>query len=139
MKQKIFQKNYLKLLQNKGDIEMNVISISGNLCKDIGINYTKNNKMYTENTIGVKNRKKREDGSYCSDFIDIVAFENKAKYLAEYAQKGDYIEVVGKLRVDSWRNEAGEYRERSYVVVDELKITTSKRKDKTDEKEELPF
>lgn len=118
---------------------MNVISISGNLCKDIEINYTKNNKMYTENTIGVKNRKKREDGSYCSDFIDIVAFENKAKYLSEYAQKGDFIEVVGKLRVENWRNEAGEYRERSYVVVDELKITTSKRKDKTDEKEELPF
>lgn len=107
---------------------MNVISLTGNLCKDMKIAYTKNNKAYLENTIGVSKEKKNDNGTKESDFIDFVAFEKKAEYLNQYAKKGDKIEVVGKLRVDNYQDKEGNYRTRSYVVADKVQILTSRPK-----------
>lgn len=115
---------------------MNVIAITGNLCKDIELRYTRNGKSYVENTVGVKKDKKDEDGNYETDFIDIVCFEKKADYLNQYAKKGDKVEVTGKLRVDSWKDEQGEHHTRSYVVSDKINILTSRPKEN---KEEMPF
>lgn len=112
---------------------MNVISLTGNLCKDMKIAYTKNGKAYLENTIGVSKEKKNEDGTKESDFIDFVAFEKKAEYLNQYAKKGDKIEVIGKLRVDNFQDKEGNYKTRSYVVVDKVQILTSRIKKEENE------
>ena len=90
------------------------------------IAYTKNNRAYLENTIGVSKEKKNEEGVKESDFIDFVAFEKKAEYLNQYAKKGDKVEIVGKLRVDTWQDSEGNYKNRTYVVVDKVQILTSR-------------
>lgn len=127
---------------------MNIICITGNLCKDLELRYTNNNKSVLENTLGVrKGLKDKETGMYESDFIDFVCFEKKAEYLNEYAKKGDKIEITGKLRVDNWKDNEGNYKTRTYVVADSLNILTSRPKEKkTDSevlleamKDELPF
>lgn len=105
---------------------MNVIAITGNLCKDLKLEYTKNNKEVLENTIAVQKGIKNKDGVYESDFIDFVVFEKKALYLNEYAKKGDKVEITGKLRVDNWRDDNGEYHTRTYVVADSINILTSR-------------
>ena len=94
------------------------------------IAYTKNNKTYLENTIGVPKEKKDDQGNKESDFIDFVVFEKKAEYLNQYASKGDKIEVVGKLRVDTWQDEQGNYKNRTYVVADKVQILNSKPKER---------
>lgn len=116
---------------------MNTIALTGNVCKDIQLKYTKNNKCYVENTIGVQKEKKDDEGNYESDFIDFVAFEKKGDYLGNYAKKGDKIEITGKLRIDTWENEQGERKQRTYVVADTVKILTSRPKEI--KKEETPF
>ena len=116
---------------------MNVIALTGNLCKEMNLKYTKNSKAYLENTIGVYKDKKSENGTQESDFIDFVAFEKKAEYLNQYAKKGDKIEINGKLRSDTWQDEEGNYKNRYYVVVDSVKILTSRPKEI--KKEEVPF
>ena len=116
---------------------MNVISLTGNLCKEINVTYTNNNKMVVQNTLGVQKDKKNEDGTPMSDFIDFVVFEHKAEYLKNYAKKGDKIELVGKLRVDKWQDESGNWKNRTYVVADKVKILTSRLKEK--QETELPF
>ena len=126
---------------------MNIICLTGNLCKDIELKYTKNNKRYIENTIAVQKGNKNQNGEYESDFIDIVCFEQKAEYLNNYAKKGNKIEINGKLRVDNWKDEKGDYHTRSYVVADKIAILTPREKAKTDlfdtpievDEEELPF
>lgn len=110
---------------------MNRICLTGNLCKDIDLRYTKNNKGYTENTVAVRKDLKNEDGTYLSDFIDFVAFEKKAEYLNQYAKKGDKVEIEGKLRVDTWKDDKEQYHSRSYVVCDKIKILTSRTKEPT--------
>lgn len=105
---------------------MNIIALTGNICRDLELKYTKNNKSYVENSIGVKKEKKDQDGKYQSDFIDFVCFENKAEYLKNYAKKGDKIEITGKLRVDNWKDDEGKSHTRSYVVVDKINILTAR-------------
>lgn len=107
---------------------MNCIQLTGNLCKDMKIEYTRNNKAYLENTIGVVKEKKDENGNYESDFINFVVFEKKAEYLNQYAKKGDKVEIVGKLRVDTWQDEQGNYKNRTYVVGDKVQILTTRPK-----------
>ena len=116
---------------------MNTIALTGNVCREIQVKYTKNNKSYVENTIGVAKDKKDSEGNYESDFIDFVAFEKKGDYLGNYAKKGDKIEITGKLRVDTWENEQGERKQRTYVVADTVKILTSR--PKQSKNEETPF
>ena len=113
---------------------MNVIAITGNLCNDIELKYTKNGKEFVENTLGVLKDIKNENGILQSDFIDFVCFEKKAIYMKEYAKKGDKIEITGKLRVDSWKGEDGTSHKRSYVVADKIKVLTSRPK-----QQEMPF
>lgn len=118
---------------------MNVIAITGNLCKDLELKYTNNNKAVLQNTVGVaKEKKNKETGEKESDFIDFVAFEKKAEYLNNFAKKGDKVEVTGKLRVDNWRDENGNYKQRIYVVADTVKILTSRQKEPAKEME-MPF
>lgn len=93
--------------------------------------------MVVENTLGVVKEKKNDDGTSMSDFIDFVVFEKKAEYLKNYANKGDKIEIVGKLRVDTWKDDNGNYKTRTYVVADKIKILTSKPKEKKEI--EVPF
>ena len=104
---------------------MNRICLTGNIVKEIKMEYTKNNKNYVQNTIAVRKEKKDDEGNYLSDFIDFVVFEKKADYINNYAKKGDKIEIEGKLRVDSWEDDKG-YHTRSYVVCDKINILTSR-------------
>jgi single-strand DNA-binding protein len=106
---------------------MNVIALTGNLCKAIDLRYTKNEKAVIENTIAVRKEKKNKTtDEYESDFIDFVAFEKKAEYLNSYASKGDKIEITGKLRTDNWRDDEGNYHSKIYIVADTLRILKHK-------------
>ena len=80
---------------------MNIIAITGNLCKDLELRYTGNNKSVMENTLAVrKGIKNKETGVYDCDFIDFVCFEKKANY-----------------------------HKRTYIVADSINILSSKPKE----------
>ena len=115
---------------------MNLIAISGNLVKDNEVKYTSNNKAILENVIAVrKGSKNKTTGQYESDFISVVFFDNKAEYLKNYSKKGDKVEVSGKIRIDNWRDDKGEYHSKTYVVADTVQILSSTKKE--DKKEEI--
>lgn len=105
---------------------MNVITLTGNLCKDVELRVSQSGKKIVDITIGVSKEKKNAQGQYETDFIPLVLFDGSAEYLSKYAKKGDKIEVVGKLRVDVYTDKDGNYRTNTYVVVDKVKILTPK-------------
>lgn len=127
---------------------MNVVTLTGNLVKDIKLEYTNNNKEVLENVIAVNKDLKNQNGEYETDYIPFVCFEKKATYINSYGHKGDKIELVGKLRVDNWKSDDGEYHSRTYIVADKIKLLTSKQKTKEETSleiieenltDELPF
>ena len=76
-------------------------------------------------------------------------FEQKAEYMSSYAKKGNKIEINGKLRVDSWKDDEGKNHTRAYVVGDKIAILTPREKtamdmfegpiDENIDAEDLPF
>ena len=118
---------------------MNVITLTGNLCKDLELRVSQSGKKILENTIGVSKDKKNAQGEYESDFIKLVLFDSSAEYLSKYAKKGDKIEVVGKLRVDTYTDKEGNYKTDTYVIVDKVKILTSRKVEPKDEVEVKPI
>lgn len=112
---------------------MNNVQLTGNLCKDIKLEYTKNGKAYLENIIAVPRDRKTEDGIRESDFINFIAFESRAEYLGKYAKKGDKIEIEGRIRKDTWQDKDENYKEKTRVIVDKTQILTSRIK------QEKPF
>ena len=118
---------------------MNVIALTGNLCRDLELRVSQTGKKILENTIGVSKEKKNAQGQYESDFIKLVLFDGSAEYLSKYAKKGDKIEVIGKLRVDPYTDKEGNYRTDTYVIVDKVKILTSRKVEPKDEVEVKPI
>ncbi len=117
---------------------MNVIAITGNMCKEPTLSYTKNNKSVLENTLAVNKGIKNDDGTYDVDFINFVCFEKKADYLKNYAKKGSKLEITGKLRTDNWKDEEGKSHNKVYVVADAVKILSSISKSNEEESKDIP-
>lgn len=77
----------------------------------------------------------------------MVAFSNNAEYLNKYAVKGNKVGVQGKLHVDNYKDDKGVSHKRTYIVVDNVEILSSKKsEEKTPEKDnfnveefEFPF
>lgn len=107
---------------------MNVITITGNLCKDTELRYSVSGKPILDNTLAVRKDKKDEQGNYETDFIKIVAFDHNAEFVNKYANKGDKIIVNGKIRVDRYQDKEGNYKIDTYVVVDRVELMSSKNK-----------
>ncbi len=76
---------------------MNKVIISGNLCQEINVKYTKNNVPVISNTLAVRNEFKNAEGKYDSQFINIVIWNKTAEFVQKYCTKGSKILVEGRL------------------------------------------
>jgi single-strand DNA-binding protein len=76
---------------------MNVLTITGNLTKDLELKKTNNGVSVVSGTIAVQRAFKGPNGEKGVDFIDFVAWDKKAEYLSQYAKKGDRLEISGRL------------------------------------------
>ena len=76
---------------------MNVLSITGNLAREIEIKKTSGGIMVANGTLAVLRAFKGKDGDKATDYIDFVAWDRKAEYLSQYAKKGCRLEITGRL------------------------------------------
>ena len=75
------------------------------------------------------NRPVARDGEKQADFINCTVFGTQAENLQKYQGKGSLIAVDGEIRVDQWKNEQGENRSKSYVLVSKVEYLGSKPKE----------
>jgi single-strand DNA-binding protein len=62
-------------------------------------------------------------------FIDLDFWGKNAESIAKYGTKGTAIQVRGRLKLDSWTDNAGQKRSRHGVVVDEFQFTSPARRE----------
>jgi len=106
---------------------MNKVILLGNLCKDIEVRYTPNNKMVITNSIGVRNDYKNANGEYDSIFVNIQVWNHNAEYLSKYAKKGSRILVEGRLNTRTYENEQKEKKYITEVICESVSILDSKK------------
>lgn len=124
---------------------MNNVSLSGRLTKDIELNKTQGGKYYTRFCLAVKRRVKSGEHPQ-SDFIDCVAWEKTAEILAKYCNKGDQINVSGRIQTNAFEKD-GEKRKSTDVIVSEIDLLGTvgggkeekAQDDQVEQAEPLPF
>lgn len=127
---------------------MNKVIISGNLCRDIELRVTSTGKDVTSNCVAVQRERKETDGTYASDFINIVVWGQQATYLNTYASKGSRVEIVGRIQTRNYEDQNGETKTATEVVVESIKAfkkgeataaSVSEEEPDEIEEEDLPF
>lgn len=95
---------------------MNKAIMSGRLCADIELRRTPSNKNVCAFTLAV-DRRGKDAGA---DFIDCVAWKKTAEFLAKYFQKGQQVNICGRLQTRSYKDKEGKKRKATEIVVEEV-------------------
>lgn len=98
---------------------LNSVTLMGRLVKDVEPVTTSNDVTIASFTIAV-DRDFKNNGEKQTDFIDIVAFNGTAKYVASYFHKGQLIAIVGRLQSRKWTDKNGNNRINWEVVAENV-------------------
>lgn len=77
---------------------LNQIILVGRLVRDISVNKSENGTKVATIPLAIPRSFKNMEGTYDTDFIDCVAFDNIATNTAEYCNKGDIVGVKGRVQ-----------------------------------------
>ena len=77
---------------------LNQIVLVGRLTRDITVNKSEKGIKVATIPLAVPRSFKNMEGTYDTDFIDCVAFENIASNTAEYCKTGDIVGVKGRVQ-----------------------------------------
>ena len=97
-------------------MSLNTIALMGRLTKNPELRYTKAEQPVASFSIAVD----RDGKDAGVDFIDIVAWDGKAKFAESYFHKGDPIVVRGRLQIRNWEDKNGNNRTSAEVVAEKL-------------------
>ena len=111
----------------------NNVNLVGRLTKDIEIKKTNSGKEVTTFSLAVNDKKVNDQ--QVSFFFNIVAWEQCARYLKQYAGKGDLIGVNGRLTTRSYQNTRGEKVTVTEVVADDVMLLNKANKAKQAQKQ----
>jgi single-strand DNA-binding protein len=106
------------------NFNFNKTILGGKLTADAELKTTQSGTSVTQFTIAVNRRGK--DGEQSADFITCVAWRGTAEFITRYFRKGSSICVVGRIQTRSWKDQNGNNRYATEVVVDEAMFVDSK-------------
>lgn len=107
---------------------MNHIVLMGRLTRDPELRHTQNGTPVASFSLAVDRRFSSKDGGEKqTDFIDIVAWQNTAEFVAKYFTKGQMAAVTGRLQIRDWNDKDGNKRKSAEVVADNIYFTESKK------------
>lgn len=98
----------------------NNVNLVGRLTKDIEIKKTNSGKEVATFSLAVNDKKVNDQ--QVSFFFNIVAWEQCARYLKQYAGKGDLIGVNGRLTTRSYQNTRGDKVTVTEVVAEDVML-----------------
>lgn len=105
----------------------NKVILLGRLTADPELKQTTSGISICNFSIAVDRRtsKNNEQNQPTVDFINIVAWRERAEFVCRYFKKGNPILVMGQLQVRSWTDNQGQKRYATEVQADEVSFTGS--------------
>jgi len=93
----------------------NNVRLIGRIGSDIDIRTFDSGSQKANFSFAVPNGKDKDTGERKTTWITVEAWGSQAKYLQEYANKGDSLAVEGELQIDNYETAEGEKRQKMYV------------------------
>ena len=113
---------------------INMVVLVGRLVRDPEIIERDNGKKVSRVTLAVNRKFKSSDGTYHTDFIDCVLWNNFATNVNEYCAKGDLIGVRGRIQVETYEKDDGTKRKITDVIAESITfLSTVRSKDQVTE------
>ena len=104
---------------------LNHITLQGRLVRDPILRRTPNGKAVTSFTLAV-DRDFTANGKQ-TDFIPVVAWENKAEFVSKYFLKGAMATVSGRLQIREYTDKDGKSRTTAEVLAESIYFGESKK------------
>ena len=105
---------------------MNKVLLTGRICNELQIAKT-NTGLSVLNFCVATDEGKNKSGERKSTFIDCTAWKGTAEFLEKYAHKGDLVEVVGSIMVNSFKNKEGYNTKQTKINCENVKVLSSKK------------
>ena len=99
--------------------------LGGRLTSDPELKTTQSGTPVCSFTIAI-NRRGAKDGQQQSDFVTCVAFKERAELISKYFRKGSSICIVGEIQTRKWKDNNGNNRSATEVIVNEVNFVDSK-------------
>ncbi len=104
----------------------NLVVLTGRLTADPELKTTPNGIPVTTFSIAV-NRNYRAGEEQQTDFINIVAWRQRAEFITKYFKKGSMIGIEGSIQTRRYQDKNGNNRTAFEVVVNNAQFVESKR------------
>ena len=109
------------------NFNFNKVILGGRLTQDPELRTTSSGAQYVTFSIAVNRPySKGEDQQQTADFINIVAWRQRAEFISRYFRKGSSICIVGSIQSRSWTDQQGNKRYATDVVAEEVSFVDSK-------------
>ena len=115
---------------------MNKVFLVGRLARDPELRYTASNLATMRCAIAVDRQFVREGEERGADFINIVAFGNRAETMNKFLSKGSQIAIDGRIQTGSFDGQDGKKVYTTDVVVENFQFLDSKGSRNVDESSE---
>ena len=100
---------------------INNITILGRMVANAEVRSTNSGKMITSFTVAVDNGKGQEPA-----WLDCIAWEQRAKFIAEYFPKGRMIALEGRLQTRTWTDKNGSKHKATEIIVNNVSFCGDK-------------
>lgn len=107
------------------NLNFNKVFIGGRLTADPELKTTQSGLYVTQFTVAV-NRRASQENAQKADFINVIAWRERAEFVAKYFRKGSSIFIVGQIQTRSWTDNQNQKRYATEVIADEIQFVDSK-------------
>ena len=105
---------------------MNKVFLVGRLTRDFDLRYGANNTAVARTSIAVDRQFSNQNGEREADFINIVAFGNRAETMKKYLTKGSQIAISGRIQTGSYDASDDRKVYTTDIVIEEFQFLDSK-------------
>ena len=105
---------------------MNQVQLVGNLARDPDYRTLQSGITYCQFTVACQRKFKNQSGAYEADFINCVAWRERADFVHKYFLKGQKIGLTGTLQVRSYDAQDGTKRYVTEINADSVEALGGK-------------
>lgn len=108
---------------------LNRITIQGRIVKKPEMRVTKSGKSVASFTLAVERDYVAQGQERETDFLDVVAWNQKAEVAGKYLDKGSMAVVDGRLQIRTWTDKEGNKRRNAEILADQIYFCGSRQSD----------
>ena len=118
---------------------LNKIVIMGRISHDLELRHTPSGKSVCSFTVAVDRDRKKEDGSYDTDWIRCVAWDSKAEFIASRFEKGKPSVVEGRMQTRDYTDKDGNKRTATEIIARDIYFSLSDGSRKGESRQQEPY